>query len=147
MPNFVQWLLVTKSKNYFKFMLGFWVLLSIYWAFYVPPTLIEYRYDRFPAENIYCNQVKDGKVLRFYLHFRSARSKEYFMLSPHSLEMCQYLIDRMLEGSSVEVTYSTVDINEVIWVSRLKVNDTTYFDEMRKFNMCDYIPARKCIPN
>lgn len=147
MTYFVKWLLITKSKNYFNFLVGFWVLLSIYWAFYVPPTLIEYRYDRLPAENIYCSQVKDGRVLRSYLHFKSARSTEYFMLSPHSLEMCQYLIDRMLEGNSVEVTYRTVDINEVIWVSRLKVNDTTYFDEMRKFNMCDYIPARKCTPN
>ena len=135
MPYFIQWLLITRSKNYFKFLLGLWVLFLIYWAFYVPPTLIKYRHDRFTAENIYCEQVKSGKVLRSYLHFRNALSKEYFILSPHSLEMCQYLINRMLEGSSVDVTYRTVNINEVTSVSKLKVNDTTYFDEMRKFNM------------
>lgn len=147
MPYFVQWLLITKHKNYFKLLLGFWVLFSIHWAFYVPPTLIEYRYDSFPAEHIYCTQLKEGRILKSYLFFRSAWSKESFMLSPHSLEMCQYLIDRILEGSSVDVTYRTVNINEVTWIARLKVNNTTYFDETRKFNMCDYIPARQCIPN
>ena len=113
----------------------------------MPPNLIEYRYDNFPAENIYCNKVKDGRVVSYYLIFRSARSKESFILSPHSLEMCEYLIARILKGSSVEVTYQARGTSDIIWVSRLKVNDNTYFVNIRKFNMCDYIPARKCIPN
>ncbi|KXF81863.1 hypothetical protein ATN88_20435 [Enterovibrio coralii] len=148
MQYFLQWLFVTK-RNYFN--VYFWSFLFLFlffvshWIFYVPPTLVTYVYDRFPAEDIYCAQ-KGGNRKRTYLYFKSAYSKESFRLSPHSLEMCEYLIDRMLEGSSVEVTYSTIDIDEVTWVSKLKVDDQTYFDDMRKFNLCDYLPARKCIP-